>query len=132
MEERDYRRAKRRIVTVFSLFLAAALALAVFGIVRVQVRRFTPEKWAAKPSRRVKIVQDLLKTRDLVGMTEAEAEALLGPEDISTPKSFKQSKWKYPAETTLVYYLGVDFMNDCWLILPLENGTVADVVIDVT
>lgn len=132
LEERDVKGAKRWILTAFCLFLAAALALAVFCLVRGQTRRFTPEKWAAHPSERMEMVQSLLDAYDLAGMAEAEVEALLGPETGGAPTSFKRTRREYPADTTLVYYLGVDFMDDCWLILPLEDGAVADVVMDVT
>lgn len=37
----------------------------------------------------------------------------------------------YP-EITLVYYIGVDLMDDVWLIISLENGVVTGYTFDVT
>lgn len=77
---------------------------------------------------------DLLSRHPLVGMTQQEVFALLGEE---TPRangqtSFKMSKAYFAPEDTLVYYLGVDYMDSRWLILPLEGGVVTACHIDVT
>ena len=63
-------------------------------------------------------------------MYESEVIDLLGEED-SDISSFKISRIEFPPETTLVYYLGVGYMNDMWLIVSLQDGVVYEYCIDV-
>lgn len=95
---------------------------------------FTAKKWSAKPEVRRKIVSDLLKKHEIVGMTENEIISLLGEEEAysNTKTSFKMSRIYFEPENTLVYYLGVDYMDDMWLIISLDNGIVRSYCIDVT
>lgn len=65
-------------------------------------------------------------------MSEADVVALLGAEDGGGQTSFKLSDKNYPPETTLVYCLGVDYMDDMWLIISISDGIVTEYLIDVT
>ena len=94
-----------------------------YGLNRWQ-HTYTPDKWFSAPNERLDILDDLLGKYDLVGMTEEEVVALLGPEDGPEQTSFKGDRTYYPPEDTLVYYLGVDMMDGVWLILSLEGGVV--------
>ena len=98
MDEREMARQARRAVRHNKLALAILAGLVLLG--------------------------DLLERYDLVGMTEEEVVALLGPEDGPEQTSFKGDRTYYPPEDTLVYYLGVDMMDGVWLILSLEGGVV--------
>jgi predicted RNA-binding protein len=68
----------------------------------------------------------------MLDRTEAEVLCLLGEADENAPTSFKRSRGPYPPESTLVYYLGVELMDDNWLVISLDNGVVCDHHIDVT
>ena len=51
--------------------------------------------------------------------------------------AFSIEKWKisrkeYPSDTTLVYFLGIDYMDNEWLILSLDDGIVYEYCIDVS
>lgn len=93
---------------------------------------FTPAKWADDIDHRYRIVSDLQEKYSLIGMTEAQVIELLGQEDGIAQTSFKISRDYYPAESTLVYYLGMDIMDGMWLILPMEDGVVVGIIEDVT
>ena len=128
LDEREMDRQARRAVRWNTLALAVlagvVLLLVVwYGLNRWQ-RTYTPDKWFSVPNERLDILDDLLGKYDLVGMTEEEAVALLGPEDGPEQTSFKGDRTYYPPEDTLVYYLGVDMMDGVWLILSLEGGVV--------
>lgn len=101
-------------------------------LVRQYRHTFTPAKWADDASHRYRLVSDLQEKYDLIGMTEAQVIGLLGEEDGDSHTSFKMSHEHYPADSTLVYYLGVDFMDDMWLILPVEDGAVVGMLEDIT
>lgn len=92
---------------------------------------FTEKKWLDNPDERTHIVQDLIEKHKLIGMSEDEVTALLGPES-GAQSSFKNDHAYYPPETTLVYFLGYELIDGVWLVLPLENGIVQDIVIGVT
>ncbi len=95
---------------------------------------FTAKKWIAKPENRRKIVSDLLKEHEIVGMTEKQIVSLLGEEEAyaNTKTSFKMSRIYFEPENTLVYYLGIDYMDDMWLVISLDKGVVSSYCIDVT
>jgi hypothetical protein len=81
---------------------------------------------------RYKFVSDMLEQNQLVGMTEAEVVQLLGDEDSNDITSFKNSKGFYAPESTLVYWLGVDFMDDNWLVISIDDSVVTDYCIGLT
>lgn len=107
------------------------LLAAGYGLWRCQ-RTYTPDKWASAPDERLDILGDLLERYDLVGMTEEEVVALLGPEDGPEQTSFKGDRTYYPPEDTLVYYLGVGMMDGVWLVISLEDGVVTGCATGIT
>ncbi|NLG85666.1 MAG: hypothetical protein GX489_00345 [Firmicutes bacterium] len=128
------KRAKIWNITIISFFVTIVIVfLAYCGIYKYQ-HTFTVEKWAKEPDDRRKIVADLLERHKLVGMTEEEVVSLLGEEEsyANTKASFKISKTYFEPENTIVYYLGVDYMDDMWLIISLDNGIVSSYCIDIT
>lgn len=130
---REAERAKRWnmvILGIFAVILAAVLIAG--GLFRYQ-HTYSPARWAGDRENRHKIVRDMLERNPLVGMTEAEVIRLLGGEDASGQTSFKISREYFPPESTLVYYLGVDFIDNNWLVISLDgSGVVTDCRIDVT
>lgn len=130
--ENEAKRAKRRIIIAFSVLIAALLIIAAaFCVYRYQ-HTFSQEKWLSNADGRYMIVADMLEKHPLTGMSEADVIALLGKEDGDGPASFKLSDKNYPPETTLVYCLGVDYMDDMWLIISISDGIVTEYLIDVT
>ena len=128
IDEREMARQVRRAVWWNKLALAVlaglVLLLAVwYGLDRWQ-HTYTPDKWFSAPSERLDILEDLLGKYDLAGMTEEEVVALLGQEDGPGQTSFKGDRTYYAPEETLVYYLGVDLMDDVWLVISVEDGVV--------
>ena len=73
----------------------------------------------------------MLGKYQLIGMSESDVIQLLGEED-SDQTSFKISRKYFPPDSTLVYYLGVDFMDNNWLILSINDGIVTEYCLDVT
>lgn len=130
--ENEAKRAKRRIIIAFSVLIAVLLIIAAaFCVYRYQ-HTFSQEKWLSNADGRYMIVADMLEKHPLTGMSEADVIALLGKEDGDGPASFKLSDKNYPPETTLVYCLGVDYMDDMWLIISINDGIVTEYLIDVT
>ncbi len=129
--ENEAKRAKVRIIA-FSVLIAVLLIIAAaFCVYRYQ-HTFSQEKWLSNADGRYMIVADMLEKHPLTGMSEADVIALLGKEDGDGPASFKLSDKNYPPETTLVYCLGVDYMDDMWLIISISDGIVTEYLIDVT
>lgn len=129
--ENEAKRAKRRIIIAFSVLIAALLIAAAFCVYRYQ-HTFSQEKWLSNADGRYMIVADMLEKHPLTGMSEADVIALLGKEDGDGPASFKLSDKNYPPESTLVYHLGVEYMDNMWLIISISDGIVAEYLIDVT
>lgn len=130
--ENEIKRAKRRIIIAFSVLIAVLLIIAAaFCVYRYQ-RTFSQEKWLSNADGRYMIVDDMLEKHQLIGMSEADVIALLGKEDGDGPASFKLSDKNYPPETTLVYHLGVEYIDNMWLIISISDGIVAEYLIDVT
>ena len=103
------------------------------GVVSIyQSHRFTPEKWRDHPEKRVRIVSDLMKKYELVGMSEDEVLKLLGPETYSRQTSFKGDRTYYPPDETLVYYIGDDWLERVYMILSLQDNKVAKISFGVT
>ena len=108
---------KRQLAVILLCILAGIiLFMLVFQLYR---HTFSRQRWLDEPLYRHYMLNSLEKRHPLVGMTMEEAVALLGNED-SQQSTFKMSDAEYPPETTLVYYLGKDFVDDLWLILSFE------------
>ncbi len=99
-----------------------------------QTHTFSSEVWRNEPEKRTKIVQDLLSTYALVGMSENEITSLLGEEEqvLSQQATFKGDSTYYPPDETFVYFLGKDGMEGRWLILSFQDDRVAKVSFGVT
>ena len=121
---------KRRIIltcVVFvSILLMAAAAYCIFKQQYIYQCKFTMEKWESSPNTRYKIVDDMLEQYQLIGMSEADVGQLLGQEDTDDITSFKQNQQYYTPGSTLVYWLGVPYMNDNWLVISTEHGIVTE------
>ena len=129
MNEREKaERQSRSIVRVFSVIVIACIVF--LGMVKYQ-HTFSVNKWSDNLNNRYKMVDSLLDKHNLIGMRETDVIALLGEED-SDKSSFKISRKEFPPDTTLVYYLGIDFMDDQWLILSLKDEVVYEYCIDVS
>lgn len=130
--ENEVKRAKRRIIIAFSILVFILLIIAAaFCVYRYQ-HTFSQEKWLADADGRFRLVDDMLEKHPLTGMSEADVIALLGAEDGDGPASFKLSDKNYPPETTLVYHLGVEYIDNMWLIISISDGIVTEYLIDVT
>lgn len=130
---KEVEKAKRWNTIIFAVFAAVfAVLLAALCVFKFQ-HTYSPAKWASDRENRCKIVSNMLERNQLIGMTEADVIQLLGDEDAGERTSFKISRDYFPPESTLVYYLGVDFIDNCWLVISLDNsGIVTDYRIDVT
>lgn len=130
--ENEAKRAKRRIIIAFSILVFILLIIAAaFCVYRYQ-HTFSQEKWLADADGRFRLVDDMLEKHPLTGMSESDVIALLGEEDGDGPASFKLSDKNYPPETTLVYRLGVEYIDNMWLIISISDGIVTEYLIDVT
>ncbi len=136
LDEREMARQARRAVRWNTLALAVLAGVVLLLVVWYGLNRwqhtYTPDKWFSAPNERLDILDDLLGKYDLVGMTEEEVVALLGPEDGPEQTSFKGDRTYYPPEDTLVYYLGVDMMDGVWLVISLEDGVVTGCATGIT
>lgn len=123
----------KRYVSIFLvIFMAFGVALLVF--VHQYRRDFTPAKWAEDPDERRLMVDDLMQSYDLIGMSESEVTEILGAE---SPQGVNQTSFKgdynfYSPEDSLVYYIGRDGLEGLWLILCLDNGRVSGITYGVT
>ena len=120
--DKEIKRAKIFNYTVAIIFLLIFISIAIILGVWKWNRTFTVSKWMNNPEDRYKIVSNMLSKHEIVGMTETEITELLGEEHEKAPESFKYPRGEYLDEKTLTYYLGVDFMDNNWLIIPIENG----------
>ena len=130
--ENESKRAKRGIIIAFSVLVCILLVIAVIFFMYRSQHTFSQEKWLSNASERYMIVDDMLEKHPLIVISEDNVIALLGAEDGDGQSSFKLSDKNYPPETTLVYYLGVEYMDYMWLIISTDNGTVTEYCIDVT
>ncbi len=121
--------------TIMFSFVAVILVAFLSGLgIFLHQHTFTTEKWMNESDKRINVVNNMLKKHPLVGMTRDEIIALLGEEDsyADNKTSFKITQTYFDPENTLVYYLGVTYMDDQWLIISLENDVVKNYLIDIT
>jgi len=132
MMENEAKRAKRIIIIAFSILVCILLVIAVIFFVYRSQHTFSQEKWLSNADERYKLVDSMLEKHPLIGMSEADVIALLGNEDGDGQSSFKLSREYFPPESTLVYYLSADYMDDMWLVISTDGGVVTGYFIDVT
>lgn len=121
----------KRILIIAAIFVLVVLSM--FCVNRYQ-HTFSTTKWAAPPVERKKIVGDLLRNYELVGMSEDEIIDLLGKDDYedAAPATFKIDRREFNPDDTLIYFIGSDIIDLMWLILPTEAGIVTEYLIDIT
>ncbi|RDU37867.1 hypothetical protein DRW41_08605 [Neobacillus piezotolerans] len=82
---------------------------------------FSTEKWIAEPFERGKIVDDLLTSYQLVGMTKQEIVKLLGPDGEPTDLGPIGNR----NDNTLAYNLGPEpgfiSIDDAWLVIYFDE-----------
>ena len=130
LQKQVHRAKVQNVVTCF-VFLSTFLIVLISALLYWYRRHFTVEKWHRDVENRHQIVDSLLEQYPLIGMQESEVIALLGEED-SERCSFKISRAYFPPDTSLVYDLGVSYMDNIWLILSLQNGQVSAYCMDVS
>lgn len=118
-------------VVIFSIIIILTIAIIAGITIYKYEHTFTISKWNENIKDRYKIVSNMLEKHDIIGMSELDIIELLGEED-SKQSSFKISREVFSPEETLVYYLGVDLIDDNWLIISIENGVAVSYCIDVT
>ncbi len=128
----DGKRGKRNIIIVFSVLVCILLVISFIFFVYRSQHTFSQEKWLSNADERYKLVDSMLEKHPLIGMSEADVIALLGNEDGDGQSSFKLSREYFPPETTLVYHLGVEYIDSMWLIISISDGIVTEYLIDVT
>lgn len=129
----EVEKARRWNTVIFWIFAVIFTILIAAVCVLKYQHTYSPARWTSDRENRYKIAGSMLGRNQLIGMTEAEVVQLLGNEDSDGQTSFKMSRTYYPPESTLVYYLGVDFMDTNWLVISLDaEGVVTDYCIDVT
>ncbi len=136
MTEDEYRKAalhaKRSNQIIFAVFTCLLLIVVFAFCVFKYQHTFSKSKWDENKEDRYKIVNDMLGKYQLIGMSESDVIQLLGEEDSNGQTSFKISKQYFPPDSTLVYYLGVDYMDSNWLILSINAGIITEYCLDVT
>lgn len=130
--QKEAERARKRNYVVFGVFAALLILLIAAVCVYMVQHSYSPQKWDADKENRYKFVSDMLEKNPLTDMTEAEVIDLLGEEDGGEHTSFKGNKTFFPPESTLVYWLGVDFIDDNWLVISIDGGTVSSYCIGLT
>ena len=118
----------------YSVIILIALLLALIWYNWYREHLFSSTRWINDSSSRELMVNDLLNRFELTGLTECEVIYLLGEEDQkgSQQSTFKGDSHFYPPESTLVYFIGVDYVEERWLIVSLESGVVDGISIGVT
>ena len=125
LSENDIKREIRRIkivnYTIFSIFLILFIAIIVCCLLYRYQHTFSPDKWLNNPTERTDIINDLLQSYELIGLTEAEILSLLG--------SPNNDYCVFNANNRYVYYLGPErlFSIDSeWLLVDFIDGVVSD------
>ena len=115
---------KEKITNYIILAIVLIVIIAIIATLGVwkHNRTFTVHRWMENEESRHLIVNNMLSKYEIVGMTEKEIIELLGEEYDDAPESFKYPRGEFPDESTLTYYLGVDFMDNNWLIITIEDG----------
>ena len=95
---------------------------------------FTQDKWFSNPQTRYKIVDNLIESYRIVGMTKNEVIDLLGNSDMGNEGTItnKLDRVQYSLSNSLVYYLGVDYVDSLWLVISYKNEIIHAVNICVT
>lgn len=100
-------------------FLSLTLILIVGLYTRHYQHTFTSAKWMSAPAERGKMVDDLLRRYELIGMAEEEVTALLGSD----------GKRVTEASPYWSYYLGMErgwiSIDTEWLVLQFTDGRVS-------
>ncbi len=133
-EEEMARSVRRGIIFNATAFGILVILLLCSGIVLRKHQldhTFTTERWLSNPDRRSLMLDDLMADHSLVGMSREEIIALLGPGDRETASFSGKLKGEQQGDL-FIYHLGVDFMENQWLILLWKDNRVIDVVYDVT
>ena len=122
----------RRQLLVILLFILMGIAVFMLAF-HLYRHTFSRQRWLAEPEFRQYMLKNLERRYGLAGMREEEVLALLGEED-SQQSSFKLSGTGtvYPPETTLVYYIGADGLEDLWFILSFASGVCTGYTVDIT
>ena len=120
--KQEIRKAKIVNYTVFLIFFCLLLAIVAGYFVYHHRHTFNSDRWLNEPSERTDMIDDLLRNYELVGSTEAEVLALLGPCD--------NAHGAFGADNRYVYYLGPEralFSIDSeWLLIDFTNDIVSD------
>ena len=129
--DKQIKSLKLRNTVILSIMIVLVLAIISVTMLYKYKHTFTINKWNENIEDRHKIVSNITKKYDIIGMNEQDIIKLLGKED-SEKSSFKMSTEIFPPNTTLVYYLGVDYIDDEWLIISIQNGVAVSYCIDIT
>jgi len=120
--EQEIRKAKRTNCIIFGIYAAVLVFVILAGWSYHARRSFSTEKWLRNPEERTRIVGDLLRDHELVGMEEAAVVELLGSDD--------RDRGYFVEEDRFVYYLGPErgfiSIDSEWLILEFADGVVWD------
>jgi hypothetical protein len=130
--QKEITKAKKWNLMIFGVFTVIFVILILMVCMYQYQHSYSRYKWDTDKENRYKIVSDMLEQYQLLGMSEADVIQLLGDEDNNDKTSFKISKSYYPPESTLVYWLGVNLMDDNWLVISLDDHIVTDYCIDLT
>lgn len=113
----DIRTARLRHVVLAALILG----LVFLGVKYKCEHTFNTSRWLRYPDERVKVVDDLLRQYDLVGLSKDQVIDLLGPET-------ENAYFKEPGN--MVYYLGPErgliSLDSEWLVIELDDHVVID------
>lgn len=122
---RQVKKAKR-----WNCFFLACLGIILIIILCALIvykyqHTFSVQRWINYPNERIQIVDDMLKKNNLVGMSVEEVKALLGEETHEGKQSsFKLDNEQIDPGTSLVYYLGVNYMDGVWLVIPYRDNII--------
>ena len=121
ISEGEIRKIKRMNYGIFCFFLFFILCIPVSLWFYQEEHRFTTEKWLSEPEERTRIVDDLLREYNLIGMNEYEIRSLLGEHN--------NEYGYFNEENRYVYCLGPErglFSIDSeWLILDFSGNCVS-------